>query len=117
METVKEVFAEGPRRDHLREVAMGGRDDADVDRLLARRPDWTHDLLLEDAQEAGLHLLRHLSDFVEQQRSLVGFAKESAAIAIGTGAPEPDPASLTHKFAGMAAQFKPRKGRFARGPA
>jgi peptide chain release factor 2/peptide chain release factor len=52
--------------DHLREVAVGRSDDADVDldRLLAA--DAAHGALLQDAQQHGLDLGRQLADLVEQ---------------------------------------------------
>src|SRR5262249_5690397 len=76
-------FAEARFAHQLSEVAMCCGDDARVDRLFARAADRAHDLLLQHAQEPGLHLLRHLADLVEQNRALCGLAKQSTAVAIG----------------------------------
>ena len=42
-------------------------------------------LLLQDAQQARLHLVRHLADLVEQDGAAVGLAEEALAIAVGAG--------------------------------
>src|SRR5260221_308338 len=44
-----------------------------------------HHLLLEDAEERGLHLRPHLADFVEEERAVGRLAKEPAPIAFGAG--------------------------------
>ncbi len=70
VEPVEEVLAEASRRDHAREIAVRGGDDPGVDRLFAGAADRADHLLLEHAEQARLHLLRHLADLVEEDGAL-----------------------------------------------
>ena len=65
----RQVEAEGALLDGLLEVAVRGRDDADVELDLLGAADAVKDALLEDAQELGLHVGRDLADLVEEQRT------------------------------------------------
>ena len=71
VQPVVEILAELPARDHLREVAVGRRDDAhvDADRLVAA--DALELALLQHAQQLDLGLERQLADLVEEQRAAV----------------------------------------------
>ena len=71
LEPVKEVAAELLLRDHLAQVAVGGRDQANIDRdgpVTAQAFDLA---FLERAQQLGLQIERHLADLVQKQRALV----------------------------------------------
>ena len=59
-------------RDHLREIAVGRGDDADVDseRLLSADP--LERAVLEHAQQPHLRVERQLANLVEEQRAAVG---------------------------------------------
>ena len=85
VEAVVEVLAEGLLADHRREIAVRRRDDAHRDRLFARGAERAHGPLLQRAQEARLHLERHLADLVEQQRPPVGLAEEPLLVALRAG--------------------------------
>src|SRR5690349_12417890 len=63
---------------------MRRKNQTDVDGYLLRRADRAHFLLLEDPEKPRLHLLGHLADLVEQERSAVGLAKEALALSIRT---------------------------------
>src|SRR5208282_4930163 len=82
-------FPERPFLDHLREVAVGRRDDTRVDRLFLGRADRAHRLLLQRAEEARLHLLRELADLVEEDRAPLRLAEEPLAVAVGAGERSP----------------------------
>src|SRR5262249_54747783 len=64
------------------EVAVGRRDDAQVDRLVAVRADAADLAILQRAEELGLELGRHLADLVEKQRP-------AARLLEGADAPRP----------------------------
>ena len=71
LEAVVEVLAEAPLGDLLLEVAVGGRDQAEVDLDQLAAAD-AHDLpLLEHAQELDLQLGVELADLVEEERAAV----------------------------------------------
>ena len=83
VEAVVEILAEEAGLDHGREIAVGGGDDPGVDRLLARAADGAHHLLLEHAEQAGLHLLRHLADLVEEDGALGRLPEQALPVAVG----------------------------------
>ena len=71
IETVKKILAKNAFGDSLGHIAVGGGDDADIERhrLLAANP---LDLaLLQDAEQLGLEAHRHFSDLIEKQRTLL----------------------------------------------
>ena len=86
VETIVQVLAERLLADRLEQVAVGGRDDADIDldRLLAA--DALELALLEDAEQLGLRVGRQLADLVEEDGAAVG--QLEAADAPGDGAGE-----------------------------
>ena len=69
VDAVIEVLAESPRRDQLAEVAVGRREDAHVDRLLALVADRARGLFLDQAQELHLHDERQVRHLVEEERA------------------------------------------------
>ena len=92
-EAEEEVLAEAAALDVLAEVAVGGRDDARVERDRSRVPPTRVDaLLLEHAQQLDLHLERHVADLVEQERAALG-QLELARVAAACLAPVKAPAS------------------------
>ena len=56
---------------------MGGRHDAHIDGLRAGTADRAHAPLLQCTQECDLHGMRHVADFVEEQRAAMGAAHEA----------------------------------------
>ena len=54
------------------EVAMGRREQTDIDRLGLRRADRAYRALLQDAQQLDLECQRHVADLVEKQRAAIG---------------------------------------------
>lgn len=76
-QAVIEVQPEISLSDFLRQVLIRRRNDPDVDRdamLTAYRADI---LFLEDPQQAVLQDIRHISDFVEEQRPAIGRFKKA----------------------------------------
>src|SRR5581483_1733890 len=71
VQTVVEVGPEAAVLDREREVAVRGRDDADVDGDGLRAPDAEELAVLEDAEELRLRSRAHLADLVEEERPLV----------------------------------------------
>jgi hypothetical protein len=61
------------------------RDDAQIQRALARAADRPHRLRLQHVQELGLERRRHLAHLVEQQRSTVGLGEQPASIRARSG--------------------------------
>jgi hypothetical protein len=66
-EPVEQVLAEAPGPDLVLEVAVGRRDDPDVDLDRLARPDPPDLALLEGAQQLGLEIERQLAELVEEQ--------------------------------------------------
>ena len=85
VQAVIEVFAESPLRGHLHELAVRGRDDADVDFDLLVRADPLDGALLQDAQQLGLHRQREFADFVEKDRAAVGLFESPFPRPVGSG--------------------------------
>src|SRR5947209_5064878 len=71
MEPVEEVLAELLARDHLAQVAVGGRDDAHVHLLRLLRSDGKEGALLQHAEELHLHGGRHVAHLVEEEGTAV----------------------------------------------
>ena len=71
VEAVVEVLAETPLRHRMLQVRVRRRDEANVHRDRAPRPD-AHDLpLLEHAEQLHLRLEREIADLVEEERPAV----------------------------------------------
>src|SRR6267154_5957083 len=84
VETVEQILPETALLHPLLQIAMGGRDDPDID-LLRLAADWRHHALLEGAQDFGLHRQIHVANLVEKEGSAVGFAEGTLALGDGTG--------------------------------
>ena len=72
VEAVEQVAAELAARRTLLDRGIGGGDDLDVDRPVARAADGADHAVLERLQELCLLEQRQLADFVEEQRAAVG---------------------------------------------
>ena len=72
VEAIEEILAKRLVADRVLEVAVRGRDDADVDLDGLRAPEAFDDALLKHAQQLDLDLHRQFTDLVEKQRGLVG---------------------------------------------
>ena len=85
IQAIKKVFAEGAMLDRFGQIAVGGGDDADIhlDRLGAADP--VNLALLNCTQQLGLQAGIHLADFVQQQRTAIGFFKFADAPGDGAG--------------------------------
>jgi len=77
VETIEQVLAEASRADLGFEVGVGGGNDPHINAPARRGAQPPRCLLLERPQELGLELRRHVSDFIEQQRSAVGSFEQS----------------------------------------
>src|SRR5687768_15005390 len=64
---------------------MRRADDADVDAFAARRAQRNDLARLEDAEELGLRVERHVADLVEEEGAAVRRSEEAFAIAIRSG--------------------------------
>ena len=88
VEAEQEVLAEFSLAHRVGEVAVRGRDDADVDRHRFAAADAVDHAFLDRAQQFGLQPNVHLGDFVEQQRAAIGFLEfaDAARERAGKGA-------------------------------
>src|SRR6266849_230890 len=75
VETVEEILAKGAARNLLIEILIGCGDDAHVHAQSFVGPDTLEALLLEDAQYFRLRAQAHIADFIQEERSTVGFLK------------------------------------------
>ena len=85
VEAVEEILAERPLLHLVGKVAVGGREDADVDRHRPGAADAVDHALLDGAQQLGLQAHVHLGDLVEQQRAAVGLLELADAARDGAG--------------------------------
>ncbi len=83
VDAIVQIFAEFAVGHHLRQIAIGREQHARVDLFFTAAADGTHLALLQDAQQASLHLERHLADFVEQEGAALAIAEQPFAIAVG----------------------------------
>ena len=77
--------AEFSRIHHFAQIAVCGEQEPTVHRLFARATHRANGALLKHSQQTGLHLLRHLTDLVEQHRAARRVAQQPFAIAIRAG--------------------------------
>src|SRR5688500_15445436 len=80
-----EVFAQRPLIDHLRRVAVGRGEEAEVHGQLLLVAEAAQAALLQDAQQLGLQVRGHLRYLVEQQRPARGRLDQRALVAVGAG--------------------------------
>src|SRR5690606_19801273 len=83
VEAVVEIFAKAPRLHVGRQIAVGGREQADIgaDRIVAA--DALEGALLEHLEELHLRELRDLTDLVEKEGAAVGLLEATDATPIG----------------------------------
>ena len=105
VEAVVEVLAEGAGGDPLREVPVGGGDDADVDRHGPGVAHGRQHALLEHPEEAHLEARGGVTDLVEEEGAPVGDLEQ--ALLVGDGAGEAPPAVAEE----LALQERRRQGR------
>ena len=79
VEPVQKIRPELAGGGHLLEIAVGCRDEADVNPAGLRRSQPLELPLLEHAQQLGLQLQWQIADFVEEERALVGDLEASVA--------------------------------------
>src|SRR6202021_4072319 len=70
---VIEILAKQPRTRTIREIAIGRRNDADVDLRRALGADGIDLSFLQRAQQLDLHVEAKLADLVEEQSSSISF--------------------------------------------
>ena len=80
VQAVEEVFAEVSLGDHFRQVAVRRRDDAHVYLTGLVRPHGAHFAALENPQQLGLHLERHVADLVQEERAAIGRHEMTIAV-------------------------------------
>ncbi len=69
VQAIEKIAAEAPSGDFGAQIAVGRRDDGDVDSLRLQGADALHFAVFERAQQLGLHRQGQLADFVEEQRA------------------------------------------------
>ena len=86
VEAIEQVLAKRALGDHVAQVAVGRRDDADVD---AADDAVGADLLqfagFQKPEQQALHAQGHLADFVEEHRAPVGELELAELVAVGAG--------------------------------
>ncbi len=82
VEAVEQIFAELSALDPLQQLAVGRRDDADVDLARLAPADRLHRAFLQRAKQFHLGCQRQFADFVEEQRAAGGL-DEFAGVAFG----------------------------------
>src|SRR5690554_5011900 len=79
VEPVVEILAEGPLFDHFGKIAMGRRDDPNIDRLGTIGAHALHHPLLERTKKLHLKVEGHLAQLVEKERAALGLLKTTGA--------------------------------------
>src|SRR5581483_698564 len=83
VQTKVKVAAESSLRHCLFEVAICGREDADLNGNPLRTSYWPDFLLLDRAQQFGLQVDRHLANLVEKNRSTFGHRQQPFLLLVG----------------------------------
>src|SRR5208283_5587060 len=88
VEAIIQIVAKLACLDHRAKIAIGCRDQPDIDLVTVRRADRLNLVHLYRAQQFGLQLQRKLADLVEEQGAPVGGAEVAQGILarIGEGA-------------------------------
>ncbi|MNY00627.1 hypothetical protein D3C86_1331270 [compost metagenome] len=84
-QAIIEVFAKAPRRHFTRQVAVGGRHHANIQRDRFTRPHPLDLALLQHAQQFGLEPQGHFGNFVEQNGAAVGLLELAGLRGNGAG--------------------------------
>ena len=85
VDPVKQIFSKQPLGHSFSKVAVGGRDDPDVDVDGPVAADAYELPGLQDAQQLGLGRQRNVSDFIQKNVTAAGGFKEPLAVAVGAG--------------------------------
>src|SRR5205814_7638246 len=85
IQAIEQIIAKLSLPDQLRRVAMGRRDDPDIGADRDSPANRRIFALLQDAQQPGLRLGRHVADLVEKQRAALGLLKASHISRGGAG--------------------------------
>ncbi len=86
MQAVEQVFAEPALAHQHTQIARSGGDDAHIKRHQLVAAQWLDLALLQRAQQLGLQTLRHVADFIEEQRAAIGQLELAVApLAVGPG--------------------------------
>ena len=85
VEPVEQIAAERSLFHFLRQVAIGGGDDAEVRAAMSERTHRAELLLLQDAQELGLKVERQLADLVKEGGAAVGHFDQAGLGSDGAG--------------------------------
>ena len=72
VEAIEQVFAKAPLGDFAQGIAIGGADDADIDRFGLCRSDSLDHPGLDEPQQLDLKLDLHFTNLVEEQRAAIG---------------------------------------------
>src|SRR5690606_36342119 len=75
IEAVVKVFAEEPLPDHLAQIPVRRRNDTHIGLYGRAAADHGVFALLQNAQQAGLSIHRHVADFIEEKRTAFGLFK------------------------------------------
>ncbi|MNP36705.1 hypothetical protein D3C76_1301130 [compost metagenome] len=84
-QTIEQVFTETPGRHLPRQIAVGGRNNSDIQGNRLAPTDPLHFPLLQYAQQLGLQPQRHFRDFIEQQGAAIGLLELARLGGDGTG--------------------------------
>ena len=84
-EPIKQILAEAAGDDLVFQVAIGRGDDAHIDLARARVADALDFLLLQNAQQLGLHRERHFADLIEEKRAAIGQLEAAGLVAERAG--------------------------------
>ena len=85
VEPVKQIAAERALFHFLRQVAIGGGDNAEVRPAMRERTHRAKLLLLQNAQQLGLEVERQLADLVKERRATVGHFDQAGLRSNGAG--------------------------------
>ena len=85
VKAIVKIFAEASGGDFGLQVAIGGGNDADVDRAGLRAANGLEFAFLEHAQKFGLKFERKFADFVEKENSVIGEFEATGAAGGGSG--------------------------------
>jgi hypothetical protein len=82
---VEEILAKAPFGHFQHGIAVGGADDADIDRLGRAGPHRLDAARLQETQQLDLKADVHLADFIEKQRAAIGRAHGAGVVVDGAG--------------------------------
>ncbi len=84
-EAVVKILAEAPLLHHRRQIAVGGRQNTDVDGDAMGSADRADLLFLQGAQQLGLQIKRQLANLIEKDRASLGRSQQTVLGTIGAG--------------------------------